>query len=142
MNAEYIDLEIQYNDLIFTPKIQDESVIMMFKYVVRDVLKEIYINKFSFISYPVLKEEYRKLFEEILSSARDLFIDRLNSKLQELKELLGKNNIINYAGNRFIINETMRKKLIQLINQKNIFLRIFGKLIYPFVQSRDNRIKI
>ncbi|MEM2769127.1 MAG: hypothetical protein QXQ15_01575 [Candidatus Anstonellales archaeon] len=142
MNAEYIDLEIQYNDLIFTSKIQDESVIMMFKYVVRDVLKEIYINKFSFISYPVLKEEYRKLFEEILSSARDLFIDRLNSKLQELKELLGKNNIINYAGNRFIINETMRKKLIQLINQKNIFLRIFGKLIYPFVQSRDNRIKI
>ncbi|MEM0383024.1 MAG: hypothetical protein QXD88_01970, partial [Candidatus Anstonellales archaeon] len=96
----------------------------------------------SFISYPVLKEEYRKLFEEILSSARDLFIDRLNSKLQELKELLGKNNVINYAGNRFIINEVMRKKLIQLINQKNIFLRIFGKLIYPFVQSRDNRIKI
>ncbi|MEM1688694.1 MAG: hypothetical protein QXV16_01595 [Candidatus Anstonellales archaeon] len=142
MNAEYIDLEIQYNDLIFTPKIQDESVIMMFKYMVRDVLKEIYINKFSFISYPVLKEEYRKLFEEILSSARDLFIDRLNSKLQELKELLGKNNVINYAGNRFIINEVMRKKLIQLINQKNIFLRIFGKLIYPFVQSRDNRIKI
>ncbi|MEM0456093.1 MAG: hypothetical protein QXL02_03160 [Candidatus Anstonellales archaeon] len=142
MNAEYIDLEIQYNDLIFTPKIQDESVIMMFKYMVRDVLKEIYINKFSFISYPVLKEEYRKLFEEILSSARDLFIDRLNSKLQELKELLGKNNVINYAGNRFIINEIMRKKLIQLINQKNIFLRIFGKLIYPFVQSRDNRIKI
>ncbi|MEM0356708.1 MAG: hypothetical protein QXD03_04905 [Candidatus Anstonellales archaeon] len=142
MNAEYIDLEIQYNDLIFTPKIQDESVIMMFKYMVRDVLKEIYINKFSFISYPVLKEEYRKLFEEILSSARDLFMDRLNSKLQELKELLGKNNVINYAGNRFIINEVMRKKLIQLINQKNIFLRIFGKLIYPFVQSRDNRIKI
>ncbi|MCS7122838.1 MAG: hypothetical protein NZ908_02705 [Candidatus Micrarchaeota archaeon] len=138
MDYGVIDLEIKYNELFFTSRLTDENSVNMFKQIVVDVMKEIYHSKLSFLSYPVTKEDYRKLFDEIINNLKDLFVQKLSQKIQELKEMLTKNNIINLGKTKFMIEESIRKKIISLISKKNLYLKIFGYMIFPFVAQRQN----
>lgn len=142
MDYNVIDLEIKYNELFFTSKLTDENSLNMFKHIVIDIMKEIYHSRLSFLSYPVTKEDYMRLFDEIYNNLKDLFVQKLSQKIQELREMLSKNNIINLGRAKFVIEESIRKKILSLLSKRNLYLKIFGKMIFPFIaQRQDNTLK-
>lgn len=142
MNINNLDIEIRYNSLFIVSKIEDQNVVLLFKNIVLDAIKELYYEKYSFIKYPRTKEEFKKLFDEIVSGSKDKLIELLADKLQLIKGLLEKSGEIVYVGVKYIIDENIRKKLLKLISDRNLFIRIFDYTIFPFITKRRLKDKL
>ncbi len=137
MNVNNIDIELRYNNIFIVSKIEDQNIVMLFKNIVLKAIRDLYYEKYSFIKYPRTKEEIRKLFEEIFNGSRDKLIEIVADQIQIIKSLLEKSNEIIYGEAKYTIEDHNRKKLLKLISDRNLFIRIFDHVIFPFVKIKQ-----
>lgn len=137
MNVNNIDIELRYNNIFIVSKIEDQNIVMLFKNIVLKAIRDLYYEKYSFIKYPRTKEEIKKLFEEIFNGSRDKLIEIVADQIQIIKSLLEKSNEIIYGEAKYTIEDHNRKKLLKLISDRNLFIRIFDHVIFPFVKIKQ-----